>query len=101
MADPIADTLEKAVETAVSGGAIGSWIEMVLARRPFWIAQAAAEAFLKQSASTAPLWRWVRLPGPLYSVGARGTSMAATVSGAGGLAVTLGIPIVVAIGVWV
>lgn len=107
MVDPLAATLEAAVEafesggTAVSGGAIGSWIGMVLRQRPIWAVQQATLLFAQQSASTAPLWRWVRLPGPLYGAAARGTSMAATVSGAGGLAVTLGIPIVVAVGVWV
>lgn len=105
MADPFADTLLAAVSaaeaTAASGGAIGSWIEMVLARRPVWVAQEAAALFARQSASTAPLWRWVRVSGPLRTVAMRGTSMAVTVSGAGGLAVTLGIPLVVAIGTWV
>lgn len=101
MVDPFADTLEKVLETAVSGGAMQSWIEFVLARRPIWAAQLATAGFVNQAASTAPLWRWIRLPGPLYAEAARGTSMAATVSGATGLATTLGIPLVVAVGSWV
>ena len=75
-------------------------INFVLARRPVWQAQAAAAGFASMSAQTAPLWRWVRVAGPQWTAAARGTSMAATVSGAGGLAVTLGIPIVVAVGSW-
>jgi hypothetical protein len=102
--DPYADTLRAAVqaaETVASGGAAQSFIEFVLARRPVWQAQAATAAFVRQAASTAPIWRWVRLTGPQFVEAARGTSMAATTSGAGGLASTLGIPIVVAVGSWV
>src|SRR5262245_40690325 len=103
--DPMADTLEAAVQaaesTAVSGGAIMSWIEMVLARRPVWQAQAAAAEFARQSASTAPLWRWVRVAGPQFVETAQGTSISATVSSVAGLATTLGIPLVVAVGSWV
>jgi hypothetical protein len=105
MVDPLADTLQAAVEaferTAASGGAMQGWMEMVLARRPVWAAQLATLKFAALSAETAPLWRWVRLPGPNYTVAFRGTSMVATVSGVTSLAVTLGIPIVVAVGVWV
>jgi hypothetical protein len=110
MVDPFgatgfADTLLAAVEagesTAISGGAVGSWIEMVLARRPIWAAQAAALEFAKDSAATAPLWRWVQVAGPLRVEAVRGTSLAATTSGVASLALTLGVPLVAAVGVWV
>lgn len=105
MIDPFADTIRAAVaaaeSTAASGGALGSWIQMVLERRPIWAAQMAAMEFARQSATTAPLWRWIRIPGPNFVEVARGTSMTATVSGAAGLAVTMGIPLAVAVGSWV
>lgn len=105
MIDPLADTLVAAVQagesTVASGGGALSWIEYVLARRPVWIAQKAAEEFARHTASTAPLWRWVTVAGPQREIVLRGTSMAATTSGAAGLAATMGIPIVATIGVWV
>ncbi len=103
--DPLAETLRAAVaaleSTAVSGGRVMSWMEFILSRQPVWLAQAAAAEFARQSASTAPLWRWIRVPGPQLVAAARGTSVAATISGAAGLATTLGIPLVVAAGTWV
>jgi len=87
-----------------SGAAVGgmqNFVNFVLARRPVWLAQEAANAFAARSATTAPIWRWVRVPGPLYTQAVRGTSMAATMSGVGGLALTAGVPIAVAIGTWI
>jgi len=110
--DPFGDTLEALLEgaeseagtgggTAASGGAMQSWINMVMSKRPTWVAQQAASEYAKQSASTAPLWRWARVKGPQWNESVRGTSMRATVRGGGDLGMTLGIPVVVAIGVWV
>jgi hypothetical protein len=100
--DPYADTLRAAVETVESnGGRVMSFVEFVLARRPVWLAQAAAAEFARQAASTAPLWRWVSVAGPQFVETVQGTSMAATASSVAGLATTLGIPIVVAAGSWV
>ncbi|HMQ05049.1 MAG TPA: hypothetical protein PKD26_14105 [Pyrinomonadaceae bacterium] len=105
MIDPLADTLRAAVNaaesTVASGGAAMSFIEMVLRRRPFWVAQQAAMEFARHSSTTAPIWRWVRVPGPNFVEVMRGTSTAATMQGITGLAVTMGIPIVTAVGVWV
>ena len=102
--DPLADTLRAAVETLESMGAsnpMNNFIQFVLERRPVWQAQAAAAGFASQSAQAAPLWRWVRVVGPQWTEAVRGTSMVATVQGAAGLAVTMGIPLVVAVGSWV
>ena len=76
-------------------------IAKIIARRPVWIEQIATRALATAAAETAPIWRWVKLPGPLSTVAARGTSMGASVAGAGGLALTAGVPLVVAAGVWV
>src|SRR5262245_12501111 len=97
-----ADTLRAAVETVESaGGQVMNFVEFVLARRPVWLAQAAAAEFARQAASTAPLWRWVSVAGPQFVEAGYGTSMAATVASVTGLATTLGIPIVAAAGTWV
>jgi hypothetical protein len=76
-------------------------IGKMIMRRPIWIEQVAAHELAAVGSRTAPLWRWVRIAGPLGDVAARGTSVGATVGGAGSLALTLGVPIVVAAGVWV
>jgi len=97
-----ADTLRAAVETVESsGGQVMNFVEFVLARRPVWLAQAAAAEFARQAASTAPLWRWVSVAGPQFVEAGYGTSMAATVTSVTGLATTLGIPIVAAAGTWI
>jgi hypothetical protein len=102
--DPIASTIEALLGSSQGGtAATGPVAEILkgLARRPVWIEQIAAHEAAAGARSTAPVWRWVRMRGPMSTVAARGTSMAATVSGAAGLAMTLGIPLVVAVGTWV
>jgi hypothetical protein len=100
MANPI-ETVLSIVTGASSAPGMMTQIEAVLARRPVWIAQLAARELAHGARATAPLWRFVRVPGPMSTIAMRGTSMVATTAGATGLATTLGIPIAVAVGSWV
>lgn len=87
-------TLESLTESAMA-------LARGIARRPVWIEQIAARELAPLAARTAPIWRWVRIAGPMSDVVVRGTSGVATLGGAGSLALTAGVPIVVAAGVWV
>ncbi len=89
------------IETIESISTMAQEIAKLIARRPVWIEQIAARELAPLAARTAPVWRWVRIAGPLSNVAVRGTSVGASVAGAGGLALTAGVPIVVAAGVWV
>ena len=87
--------------TAASVSEMAEAIGKMLLRRPIWIEQVATHELAAVASRTAPLWRWVRIAGPLGDVAVRGTSVGATVGGVGSLALTAGVPIVVAAGVWV
>ena len=101
MADPFADTVRASVETLMSTGGAASAVALMLGSRARFLAIQIARIGAIESAATAPIWRWVRVAGQVGTNVVRGTSMAASVTGAASLALTLGVPMVVAAGVWV
>jgi hypothetical protein len=93
------ETLESiGAQTGIKILTVGEIARRVMPRALAW---RAAQEFMTHARAVTPLWRWVAAETPVagqnLAVAARGTSLA----GVGGLALTLGVPIVVAVGSWV